>query len=272
MEMREGVTGHYKLRDHVQPINKQKWPTPQASDGELGDIHREVFFRGRSPRIRSNQGVEGQAKLGETVAYFEKQNLWPTPSANPDGRKPKDDWEWCGTYWKDKNGKKIQTSLTHDKRLSWPTPRKEMAHGYCKSRIENPELAKKECRLEDQVGGQLNPDWVEWLMNWPIGWTSLKPLKELIWLDWDIDPADMEKPESYPSPVSIIDGKTGNQIQEWGNNRFRKEPLDKGFGPIPRIATGIKDRVNRLKAIGNGQVPMCVKVAWKELSQEVLEF
>ena len=24
--------------------------------------------------------------------------------------------------------------------------------------------------------GQLNPDWVEWLMGWPISWTSLEPL------------------------------------------------------------------------------------------------
>ncbi len=35
-------------------------------------------------------------------------------------------------------------------------------------------------------GGQLNPDWVEWLMGWPIGWTDLKPLatdKFQQWLD-----------------------------------------------------------------------------------------
>jgi hypothetical protein len=25
-------------------------------------------------------------------------------------------------------------------------------------------------------GGQLNPEWVEWLMGWPIGWTALNPL------------------------------------------------------------------------------------------------
>lgn len=24
--------------------------------------------------------------------------------------------------------------------------------------------------------GQLNPEWVEWFMGWPIGWTELKPL------------------------------------------------------------------------------------------------
>lgn len=30
--------------------------------------------------------------------------------------------------------------------------------------------------LNDQVGGLLNPAWVEWLMGWPIGWTELQPL------------------------------------------------------------------------------------------------
>ena len=26
------------------------------------------------------------------------------------------------------------------------------------------------------IGGRLNPMWVEWLMGWPLGWTDLKPL------------------------------------------------------------------------------------------------
>ena len=29
--------------------------------------------------------------------------------------------------------------------------------------------------MEDPIGGSLNPRWVEWLMGWPIGWTSLEP-------------------------------------------------------------------------------------------------
>ena len=24
-------------------------------------------------------------------------------------------------------------------------------------------------------GGRLNPEWVEWLMGWPIGWTACEP-------------------------------------------------------------------------------------------------
>ena len=31
--------------------------------------------------------------------------------------------------------------------------------------------------LRTQIGGQLNPTWVEWLMGWPIGWTALNVLE-----------------------------------------------------------------------------------------------
>ena len=33
-------------------------------------------------------------------------------------------------------------------------------------------------------GGQLNPEWVEWLMGWPIGQTALQPLEMDRWREW----------------------------------------------------------------------------------------
>jgi hypothetical protein len=33
-------------------------------------------------------------------------------------------------------------------------------------------------------GGSLNPDWVEWLMGWLIGWTDLKPLETDRFRQW----------------------------------------------------------------------------------------
>jgi hypothetical protein len=29
--------------------------------------------------------------------------------------------------------------------------------------------------LSEHVGGSLNPEWVEWLMGFPVGWTALEP-------------------------------------------------------------------------------------------------
>ena len=42
-----------------------------------------------------------------------------------------------------------------------------------KKKAENPKLGEVQLSLQTQVGGQLNPSWVEWLMNYPIGWTEL---------------------------------------------------------------------------------------------------
>lgn len=38
--------------------------------------------------------------------------------------------------------------------------------------------------LPGQVGGHLNPAWVEWLMGWPVGWTELKPLETDKFQQW----------------------------------------------------------------------------------------
>jgi hypothetical protein len=39
------------------------------------------------------------------------------------------------------------------------------------------------------VGGLLNPDWVEWLMGWPIGWTDLER-DDVAVPDWSAEPDD----------------------------------------------------------------------------------
>lgn len=87
----------------------------------------------------------------------------------------------------------------------------------------------------DDDFGELNPDWVEWLMYWPYGWTSLEPIEEFEgWLakagdPWSFDPS--------------IDGA------------------------IPRSKAGPKHpRVERICAIGNGQVPAVVAAMFLHLS------
>lgn len=56
------------------------------------------------------------------------------------------------------------------------------------------EVAKAEC-LSD---GRLNPEWVEWLMGWPVGWTALQPLETARFREWQQQhslslPADLNK-------------------------------------------------------------------------------
>ena len=66
----------------------------------------------------------------------------------------------------------------------WPTPIASDGHakGYRFPSVERRREIGKAISLamdvqEPNVGGQLNPDWVEWLMGWPLGWTDLRPLE-----------------------------------------------------------------------------------------------
>ena len=85
--------------------------------------------------------------------------------------------------------------------------------------------------LRNVAGGSLNPTFVEFLQGWPRGWTDLAPI----------------------DPQAMADFYSGTpwQAGEWPG--------------VPRIATGIPQRVARLKALGNGQVPACAEMAWQIL-------
>jgi hypothetical protein len=80
--------------------------------------------------------------------------------------------------------------------------------------------------LSRQAGGQLSPDWVELLMGWPLGHTDVDRPCDPVIRPWD---------------------------EHWEDG-------------VPRVAKGIPHRVDRLKCIGNGQVPACAALAWNILA------
>lgn len=128
----------------------------------------------------------------------------------------------------------------------YPTPTAHDRYGYCPSELQrrSPNLAAKTAGLDNKYdtptvhgdGGsgrkgtmpkyaQLNPDWEEWLMFWPVGWTDIEtPNVRLVWLDPSIDPAD--------------------------------------YGEIPRITNRRDNRPARVNAIGNGQYPLSAVIAF----------
>lgn len=86
--------------------------------------------------------------------------------------------------------------------------------------------AKNSRPLSEQIGGSLSPDWVELLMGWPKGWASLEPIRS-------------------------------SEMRGWGAG---------WEDDTPRVDVGTPNRVSRLKAIGNGQVPQCAAEAWRRLT------
>ncbi|MCI8210716.1 hypothetical protein AUC61_14350 [Pseudomonas sp. S25] len=136
-------------------------PTPVAWDSRRGDCPSERARR--SPRL-------------VTAAM-----LWPTPTVhgNHNHNQP-------GSSSSKNAGWGLSSAVKQ-----WPTPVASMAKGSSPAALTRKSGAdRSNDRLDHAVmasdGGQLNPQWVEWLMGWPIGWTELKPLAMDKFREWQL--------------------------------------------------------------------------------------
>jgi hypothetical protein len=71
----------------------------------------------------------------------------------------------------------------------FPTPTKSAAKGASSNRPpghprHNDSLCTAVEMATGELTGRLNPQWVEWLMGWPIGWTGLKHLETDKFPEW----------------------------------------------------------------------------------------
>lgn len=147
------------------------WPTPKASDGSHG-----------GPNMR---GSKGELALPSAVHRF------PTPQSRAFRTGEGQRWE---SSERSRNlndfAAKFPTPCAQDAKnstLPISLRDRDSIPGYLLSTGETP-------------GGQLNPDWVEWLMGWPIGWTDLGPLNLEIFHEWQrefrIESADSRESET----------------------------------------------------------------------------
>lgn len=119
---------------------------------------------------------------------------------------------------------------------AWPTPIKHdfrSPSGAASKRYLRRRAQGWGEELSEAAKGPLNPDWMECLMGVPVGWTDL----------------ECEQPEQLPWPAGYVKGGESPQ-HEW-------EP--------PRLTKGKKDRIKRIAAIGDGQVPQVVELIARRL-------
>jgi hypothetical protein len=223
------------------------WQTPVADDA-VNRARGKFNSRGEpklsaqamqwpTPTVHGNHNRKGASESsGDGLATAVKQ--WPTPTSCKAGNETRLTCSGDGRAKPNKIGWAVAT---------YPTATSTQYKGWS----PNHNRADSDDRLDYTIERQgyepsqdgpikrLNPDWVEWLMGWPVGWTSLKPLLGGIeaWLardsHWDSDPAD--EPDAA----------------------------------TPRVAGGVRHRQARLKAIGNGQVPQCAAMAFVKLFERL---
>jgi hypothetical protein len=106
--------------------------------------------------------------------------LWPTPTATLATK---------GGRITPRKGREGGTLIEAVSARRWPTPTASASKGSSPGALTRKSGASRaNDRIDHAVmasdGGQLNPDWVEWLMGWPIGWTELKPLAMDRFQEW----------------------------------------------------------------------------------------
>lgn len=120
--------------------------------------------------------------------------LWPTPRANDPEKRgdfandPRNGLPAAAKYWATPSATEGKGAPTGDALEK----RKSMTRGVrlCEqvARMLPTPTANRWDGLQSHgvnvVSGQLNPEWVEWLMGWPIGWTDLKPLATDKFQEW----------------------------------------------------------------------------------------
>lgn len=136
----------------------------------------DALSRLPTPTVHGNYNRKGASKTsGDGLATAIKR--LPTPMSR--------DWKDSGPTQGNRHSPKIGTVLS---RLPTPTASDNKVRKPPKNftfsktgimRHLNPEGIQSQCRLCQVItdGGPMNPEWVEWLMGWPIGMTGLEPLE-----------------------------------------------------------------------------------------------
>jgi hypothetical protein len=172
--MRDGVC--YRLRELVPRTYaldggaSPDWQTPVADDSmnrakgkynSRGELKLSAQVKIPTPTVHGNYNRKGASKnSGDGLATFAK--MFPTPRATDADKN-------CRTQEgveREIARKGSPQDLIQAVRM-YPTPRASDKNGH--------QIAPGRQGgdgLNQRIGGQLNPTWVEWLMGWPIGATE----------------------------------------------------------------------------------------------------
>jgi hypothetical protein len=171
----------YHLTTQVQ--EREMWPTPDSGAFNLTESPETVLARQATQKAR---GINGN---GFGLRLATAAQLWPTPCAEDAKNVP---------YQKGKDGVTRYPMLlgaVAPERM-WPTPTSRdhkdgsaqacahvptngllgrVVHQWSSPRASDAGKDRGSSAgwgLRNEIGGALNPTWVEWLMGYPLGWTA----------------------------------------------------------------------------------------------------
>ena len=138
-----------------------------------------------------NKSASEGAALRPTLGAMARFNLWPTPTCGGGGQTlPEGTTPQGMTPEGRKQTVCLERAVIQVETRRWPTPTVAMRKGSSGGALtrksgKSRENDRLDYRIEGTAqNGRLNPNWVEWLMGWPIGWTALQPLETDRFQEW----------------------------------------------------------------------------------------
>jgi len=151
------------------------WPTPSSRDykGGSGTVKEKD---GKYYRQSDTTGTKFGVRLDALVEYQEKNKMYPTPRAS----------EVAATITMEaalnrveKTGYKANleenVALREQEKMFLTPGANEDAAGKPTGKMQR--MLGNSPEVRNTGKGTLNPDWVEWLMGYPPGWTDITDLK-----------------------------------------------------------------------------------------------
>ena len=147
--------------------------TPARRTGGSG------FGLWRTPRAGKASAENEESWMARHLAG-KVARLWPTP--NCEGWRSDGELQMLGRLdLSDPEVKAMTARATMSKKTRWlPTPTaQDAANNGAAS-----QFGRNSKPLNAVAGGALNPQFVEWLMGWPLEWTRMEPLPRATWDAW----------------------------------------------------------------------------------------
>ena len=279
----ENVRGAVELaldtvRDNLEAIDYEvrAFVVPASA---FGAPHRRerIFIVGASSDVadackeRLQRGGENEDWWAEPEPTDEQStgcgrgDFWPTPTVNGNNNR---------AGLSKNSGDGLATAVK-----MWPTPRRQSSTGASEHGEGSPDL-------QTVAGGQLNPDWVEQLMNFPEGWTNPDVDEPRPWQGWPAPMGARLWMTPQAGACGMTSKTTGRPLEKsthlqmqvycaetrmWGTPSASDCQGSHGEGQgkslrtdisdiqypyeFPRTVKGGKNRAARIKALGNAVVP-----------------
>lgn len=197
-----------------------------------GEIKKDNY---PTPRARDWKGPGGRGDLPQVIDDMAKEKKWPTP-VKSDERQRRETENWSGSDL-------VSTVTKQEESEGKPQPRS---------------------------GGNLNPDWVCLLMDFPLGWTDIddqwkiyeKTNDQIMHLlnDKSLSKGMPDYMRNYC--IRVMEGKPTIPAGP-SQPQYQYEP--------PRLTTIKKNRNSRLKSLGNSIVVKCAMLIWKSFIPYLLQ-